>query len=123
MAYAIFYEHEDLTAIAANVEATLANNYDQFLTTQERNSVKQTFQRAWNGGLNSWATAPLAPPANQEGDPLITIIVVSGQQVSLQALRDALRLLGTKVPNASYMIRIADDLGGSSAAIEPWPPA
>lgn len=121
MAYAIFYEHEDLTQIAANVQATLASNYDQFLTTQERNSVKQTFQRAWNGGLNGWSTAPQAPPEKQEGDPLMTIVVVSGTQVSLQALIDALRLLGTKVPNAAYMGRIADDLMGASAAVEPWP--
>lgn len=121
MAFAIFYEHEDMTLIAANVAATLNNDYDSFLTTQERNSVKQTFQRCWNGGLNAWATAPQAPIEKQEGDPLMRIVVVSGQQVSLQALRDALRTIGTKVPDASYMIRIADDLGGSSAAVEPWP--
>lgn len=119
--YAIFYNHEDLTAIAANVQATLASDYDNFLTTQERNTVKQTFQRAWNGGLNGWATAPVAPPEKQEGDPDTRIIVVSGQQVSLQALRNALYVLASRVPGAAYMGRIADDLGGSSGAVEPWP--
>ena len=121
MAYAVFYNHQDLTDIAANVSATLANNYDQFLTTQERNTTKQTFQRAWNGGLNGWSTAPIAPVNKQEGDPDTRIIVVSGAQVSLQALITAIRLIGTKVPGAAYMIAIADDLMGSSGAVEPWP--
>lgn len=121
MAYAIFYNHQDLTAIAANINATLANNYDPFLTTQERNSTKQTFQRAWNGGLNGWSTAPLAgaqdPNGGLGGDS--TIIVVSGQQVSKADLLAALRVIGNKVPNAAYMLAIADDLVGT--AIEPWP--
>lgn len=121
MAFAIFYEHEDLTKIAANVQATLASDYDAFLTTQERNTIKQTFQRCWTGGLSGWATAPQAPPEKQEGDPLMTIVVVSGQQVSLQALISALRTIGQKVPNAGYMFNIADDLMGASAAVEPWP--
>ena len=121
MAYAIFYNHQDLTAIAANVEATLANNYDQFLTTQERNSAKQTFQRAWTGGLSGWSTAPIAPIEKQEGEPDTRIIVVSGAQVSLAALISTLRVLAAKVPGAAYMSRIADDLSGSSGAVEPWP--
>lgn len=121
MAYAIFYNHEDLTAIAANVEATLASNYDQFLTTQERNNAKQVFQRAWTGGLSGWSTAPIAPVEKQEGDPDTRIIVVSGAQVSLQDLRNVLNLLAGKVPGATYMARIATDLGGTSGAVEPWP--
>lgn len=121
MAYAIFYNHQDLTAIAANVETTLANNYDQFLTTQERNSVKQTFSRFWNGGGSGWSTAPIAPVEKQEGDPDTRIVVITGAQVSLQALRDALDVLAAKVPGAAYMGAISRDLGGSSAAVEPWP--
>lgn len=121
MAYAIFYNHQDLTAIAANVNATLANDYDQFLTSQERNTCKQTFQRVWNGGLNGWSTAPLAgaldPNGGLGGDS--TIIVVSGQQVSKADMLAALRIIGTKVPNALYMLAIADDL--TRTAIEPWP--
>ena len=121
MAYAIFYNHKDLTAIAANVQATLASNYDQYLTNPERNSSKQIFQRNWNGGLSGWSTSPIAPVQYQEGDPDTRIIVVSGSQVNLADLRNTLRLLGTKVPGAQYMIAIADDLNGTSAAIEPWP--
>ena len=121
MAFAIFYNHQDLTAIAANVQATLASNYDQFLTTQQRNTIKQTFTRDWNGGLNGWATAPIAPLNKQEGDPDTRIIVVSGQQVLLADLISALRTLGGVVPGALYMIAIADDLSGTSGAVEPWP--
>ena len=119
--YAIFYEHQDLTEIAANVQATLAGSYDQFLTTQEKNFCKQTFQKHWNGGLKNWATAPQAPIEKQEGDPLMTIVVVSGNGVFLQDLRTALYLLGQRVLNAQYMYAIADDLAGASAAVEPWP--
>lgn len=119
--YAIFYEHQDLTAIAANVSATLSNNYDQFLTAQERNTAKQTFQKAWNGGLKNWSTAPIAPVEHQEGDPNMRIVVVSGNGVFLQDLRVALYLLAQRVPGAEYMAAIADDLAGASAAVEPWP--
>lgn len=119
--YAIFYEHQDLTAIAANVSATISNSYDAFLTTQERNTIKQTFQKAWNGGLKNWATSPIAPIDRQEGDPNMRIVVVSGQGVSLQDLRVALYILAQRVPGAQYMAAIADDLAGLSAAVEPWP--
>ena len=125
MAYAIFYSHQDLTSLAANVEATLASNYDAFLTTQERNTIKQTFQRAWTGGLSGWATAPAAGALDPNYDPLnpaytadSLIIVVTGQQVSKASLISALNTLGTKVPNAQYMVAIAADLIGTS--VEPW---
>lgn len=121
MAYAIFYNHQDLTAIAANVEATLAGNYDQYLTVQERNNAKQVFQRAWTGGLSGWSTSPLAPLEHRD-DVDCRIVVVTGQQVSLQALRQVLYLLAQKVPGAAYMRAISDDLGGWSGAVEPWPP-
>ena len=45
MSYAIFYNHQDLTEIEANINATLANSYDQFLTVQERNTTKQTLPK------------------------------------------------------------------------------
>jgi len=122
MAYAIFYNHQDMTAIAANVSATLANDYDAYLTVTERNFCKQMFQRAWVGGLSGWATAPIAPPERQEGDPDTRIVVVSGPQVRKQDLIDALFILAAKVPGAAYMGAIARDLQGESGCVEPWPP-
>jgi len=126
MAYAIFYNHQDCTAIAANVQATMANSYDDYLTVQEKNTTKQTFQRAWVGGLNGWATAPLAPPEYSDGDPDCRIVVVTGAQVSRATLIDSLNILAAKVPGAAYMGAIARDIwgnnGDSSASVEPWPP-
>ena len=128
MAYAIFYNHQDLTEIAANVQATLSNNYDAFLTTQERNTTKQTFQKAWTNGLSGWATAPLAGTSDPNYDPNnpaatadSLIIVVSGTGGSAPKKADliaAMHLLGQKVPNAQYMYAIGDDLIGT--CIEPW---
>jgi len=121
MAYAIFYNHQDLTAIAAEVQATLVNNYDQYLTVQERNTCKQTFQRAWTGDLSGWSTAPIAPLDRQEGDADTRIIVVTGAQVSKASLIAALNVIALKVPGATYMGAIARDLAGESACVEPWP--
>jgi hypothetical protein len=115
MAFAMFYNHQDSTAIAANIEASLV---DARLTNQER----QVAQRAWNGGLKNWSTAPVAPLDRQEGDPDTRIIIVDGPQVSLQALINLLLSLSVKIPGALYMSAIADDLSRSSGAVEPWPP-
>ena len=132
--FALFYNREDLTAIAA--EAT-----NPGLTTQER----QYANRLWNGGLNGWASAPTAPEAQscvivpfsppnlkptQTVTPLgdgtfklcdsdIRVCVVSGTQVSKQQTIDWLRLIGNKYPGALYMTAIADDV--ERTAIEPWP--
>lgn len=124
MAFAIFYNSTDLNAIAAQVSATLANNYDSFLTTQQRNTVKQTFNRCWQNGLSGWASAPLAGAQSpNDGDADARIIAVNSSQVTKQNLIDALRIIGNnvpaaQVPSAPYMLAIANDLQGT--AIEPW---
>lgn len=120
MSFAIFYDAEDLAAIAAQIQATLESNYDAFLTTQERNSIKQNFNRLWGNGFSGWATAQTAPLAKQEGDPNMKIVVYAGSQVTVAQLRADLTTLATKVPGASYMKAISDDLAGFSAAVEPW---
>lgn len=128
MSYAIFYSHEDLTSIAANVQATISNSYDAFLTVQERNSVKQAFQKAWTNGLSGWATAPpagaLAPdydpnfPQNTADSLIVMVNGNGGSSPTKDALISAMRVIGGKVPNAQYMIAIADDLVGT--CVEPW---
>jgi hypothetical protein len=117
--YAIFYNHQDLTAIAANVNATLSGNYDQYLTTGERTLAKQTFQKHWNGGLKNWSTAPVAPVEYQGGDADTRIIVVGGQGVIKQDLITVLYLISQRVPGTAYMGSIARDL--EATAVEPWP--
>lgn len=132
MAFVIFYNHQDLTAIAANVEATMASNYDAyFQSVQERNQVKQTFQRCWTGGLSGWSTSPTIMqkyPTHPEylalygdNDADCRAIEVSGPQVSLAGLVDALRIMGTRVPGAYYMVTIGNDL--SRTGVEPPPAA
>ncbi len=136
--FALFYNRFDVAQIVAEVS-------NPGLTAQERN----TANRYWNGGIKDWAAAPQAPqvepyscvtmPNDPTGqvepwktitnngngtwtvcDPQMTIIIVSGTQVSKQGLIDFLRLIGTKYPAASYMLGIADDV--QLNAVEPWPP-
>lgn len=131
--FAIFYNREDFTAIAA--EAT-----NPGLT----NTEKQYANRLWSGGLSAWASAPTAPEAQScvvipfqptnlnptqtatdlgNGswklcDSDIRVCVVSGTQVSKQQTIDWLRLIGNKYPGALYMTAIADDI--ALTAVEPW---
>lgn len=133
--FAIIYNREDLTAIAA--EAT-----NPGLT----NAEKQIANRYWNGGVKDWATAPYAGdvnacvdiPFDPTGDPIyagktitnlgnghwrvcdpdIRAVVVTGTQVSKAGLVTFLRQIGNKYPGANYMLSIADDV--ENTAIEPW---
>lgn len=133
--FAIFYDINDLNAIAAAV-----NNPG--LTPQER----QEINRYWNAGLRDWQTAPTAPDAqactitknnpannplltgyvftdNGDGtwklcDPNIKVIVMSGSQVSKSGLINWLRTVGGKYPSLLYMQAIADDIALTS--VEPW---
>jgi len=114
--YGILYNHQDLTAIAANVQTSLT---DARLTNQER----QVANRHWNAGLNAWSTAPVAPLEWQSGDPDTRVVVVSHPQVNIQQLIDLLRAVGTRIPGASYMLAIADDIARPSGGQQPWPPA
>ena len=134
--FALFYQREDLTALAA--EAT-----NPGLTPSER----QYAQRLWNAGLKDWASSPTAPdeyacvlipfdPTGQPGyagktitnmgggtwrvcDPNILIVVVSGPQVSKQQTVDWCRLIGGKYPGAAYLENLASDI--EAQAVEPWP--
>lgn len=134
--FALFYQREDLTAIAA--EAT-----NPGLTPSERNYAT----RLWNGGLKDWASAPTAPdkyacveipfdPTGQPAyanktitnlgngkwrvcDPNILVVVVSGAQVSKQQTVDWCRLIGNKYPGARYLENIGNDI--EHEAVEPWP--
>lgn len=114
--FAIFYNREDLTPIAA--EMTNVN-----LSAQDRN----TANRYWVAGVRDWASAPLAPveqrcvdtPMGQMCDDDMRIVVIDGNQVSKAGLIALLRKVGNTYPGARYMIAIADDM--ENTAIEPWP--
>jgi hypothetical protein len=110
MPFAIFYNREDLTPIAAEVGRADIPPGD-----------KQIAQKLWNGGLKNWNTAPLAPPDRNSGDPDCRILVVDST-VSLAEFRLFLRRMAASNPGAEYLNALADDMMGESGAVEPWPP-
>lgn len=122
MAFAIFYEHGDLAPIVANVQAAGLGSYSQFLTNSER----QLAQRAWNGGLKDWATAPIAQAPCEQPDPNTTTrrVVVTAQNVTLAEFRALLYKVAASAgatAEMQYLRALADDMGGCAGAVEPWP--
>lgn len=118
--FAIFYEQGDLAQITANVQAIGAGSFVGLTNTDKTNAT-----RLWNAGLKNWATAPLGQsPYEQPGScPTCRQLVISGTQVNLQMLRDLLykvcRLPSSTV-DMQYLCALADDMGGTSGAVEPW---
>lgn len=112
MAFAIFYNREDVTRIIAEFQRSDIPN-------QDRNFAASV----WNAGLNTWSTA--APDPRPEEQPTDALMVVvdgkhQGSTITLQQFRDFLFKWGQQ-PGAEYLLAIYDDLGGKSGAEEPWP--
>ena len=114
MAFAIFYNREDATRIAA-----------EFTRADLPNQDRQFAQRCWNGGLNTWNLFAPDPRPGQPQPNDANIIVVNatqgGQPITLQQFRDFLYRYSAEV-GAEYLAALADDMAGSSGAVEPWPP-
>ena len=117
--FAILYNREDLSAIAADATNPGLSNAD-------RNEAN----RYWNAGIKNWSTAPIAPVefrctttsgGTTTCDDDMRLLVVSGQNVSKAGLVALLRRIGSTYPGAEYMDAIGDDV--ARTAIEPWPPA
>jgi len=108
MAFAIFYNRQDLTPIAAEVT-------NPSLAT----SLKTYGTKIWNAGLKNWGVAAISPPQYADNDPDCRIIVLDGNGITKQAVMDWLRQVAATVPGAWYMATIAEDMLGT--AIEPWP--
>jgi hypothetical protein len=109
MAFAIFYNRQDLTPIVAEATRPTLTGADRTLA-----------QKLWNGGLKGWDQAPVYGGREAEGDPDCRVVIVSAQGVSKQDMIDLLYRLANQ-PGAEYMRAIANDM--ESTAIEPWPPA
>jgi hypothetical protein len=112
MAFAIFYNREDATRIAA--EFTRSD-----LPPADRNFAMS----CWNAGLSQWNvenpdTRPDEPPTDAN------VIVIDGkhqgQTITLQQFRDFLYRYSA-ASGASYLSALADDMGRKSGAEEPWP--
>ena len=114
MAFAIFYNREDATRIAA-----------EFTRADLPQADKSFAQSCWNAGLNMWNQDNPAP-AEHDGPPQgdANIIVVAGKHqgnpITLQQFRDFLYRYSTAT-GAQYLAALADDMGGWSGAVEPWP--
>jgi len=114
MAFAIFYELEDLSSIAGSITASSLPPH-----------LRSTINKYWNGGVKDWATAPVGQsPADPPGACTLcrTLVITYGNLAEFrQLLRDVATALGT--PSAMYLIALARDMEGESGAMEPWPPA
>lgn len=107
MAFAIRYNTADTQALI-NAANTLN------LSGQDRNY----WTRVWNGGLSGWQTAPPCPAQYADNDPDCRQIVIT-----YGTLADLRAFLYKYAPQAPILAALADDMGGSSGATEPWPPA
>lgn len=110
MSFRIFYNVQDVTAIAAQVNQPLAG-----LTAAEKNLAKA----CWNGGLSAWQTAPQGQPPGDPFDPDCRVYTVNatfqGQPVTLAQFIALLeRMCAVDPINAQYMCAIASDLRSSA---------
>lgn len=114
MAFAIFYELEDLSSIAGSIQASSLPQ-----------QMKGTINHYWQGGVKNWDTAPVGQsPSDPPGacPACRTLVVTYGTLAEFrQLLLDVAAALGTDA--ARYLIALSQDMGGSSGAVEPWPPA
>ena len=114
MAFAIFYNREDVTRIAAEFTRADLPQADRSFATS-----------CWNAGLNTWNQVNPDPrPEEQPTDA--NMIVVNGKHqgkdITLQQFRDFLYRYSVSV-GAAYLAALAGDMGGKSGAEEPWPRA
>lgn len=112
MAFALFYNREDATRIAA-----------EFTRSDLPNADKSFAQSCWNAGLNTWNQVNPDPrPEEQPTDA--NMVVINGKHqgatITLQQFRDFLYRYASQ-PGAAYLGNLADDMGGKSGAEEPWP--
>lgn len=118
MAFAIWYNREDLTPIAAE------------FTRQDLSPADKGFANSvWGAGGSAWNTAPVeTDPLHAGGDPDCRRLVIDGNHkgspITLQQFRDFLyRQSALQGPGADYLRNLADDMfNGGSGAQEPWPP-
>lgn len=114
MAFAIFYNPDDLTGFQASItRLDISPAADRSLA-----------QSLWSAGINTWATAPQAPVEYQSGDPSTRIIVINGRHQGKDlTLADLRALLYRQAGplSAPILAALADDMGNRDGAKDPWP--
>lgn len=110
--FALFYNMQDLTPLTALIAGG----------SQFTNAERQTAQRLWNGGMNTW-DSPInligATDPRCNGDTDCRRVIVTGSQVSKQGMIDLCRSVGNRVVGAGFLIAIANDM--ETSCVEPWP--
>jgi hypothetical protein len=104
-----FYNRSDLGAIAVQLSRG-------DLTGQDKTEA----DASWDAGFRTWDIAARAPADRLEGDSDTRLLVITSNNLNLQDFRDLLMRMSTTYPGAEYLESISNDLGGSSAAVEPW---
>ena len=118
MAFAIFYNDEDLPFLEA------ARGQNVVISSADKNLLT----KVWNGGLKNWRSAPIAQSPFEQVIPTNTArMVVVTSTVSLADFRAALYRLAAANPligppgEEGYLKALADDMGRNCGAVEPWP--
>jgi hypothetical protein len=111
MAFALFYNMDDMASMAAQFNAAAIKNPDR--------NAGRTY---WNNGLSNWQSAPRAPVEHPgyDNDPDMRIVVVANN--TLAAFRQYLYALAAEYPvDCQFLAALADDMAFREGAVEPWP--
>ena len=113
MAFAIFYEIEDLQRMATQLA-------DASLPAKLRGDIN----KYWNGGFNGWATAPYGwrPGDTYEHERRTHYLIITYGTLAefRQLLVDVANALGTDA--AKVLISFAADMGRFCGGCDPYPP-
>lgn len=116
--WAILYNSADLAVIgpAANVIQIGGGG----ISTADRNAMRTM----WTGGVSTWATAPVAPSANREGDADTRVLACTtgslrGTATSFVELIEKYTRSG-RLPNI-YLLALCRDMKRPSGGRPTWP--
>lgn len=118
MAWAIIYNSADLAVIGPAANTIQAGGTG--ITTADRNAMRTM----WTAGLSSYATAPVAPSAFQEGDPDSRVLVCTAG--SLRGTSASFVELLEKYVNSGklsnrYLLGLTRDMKRPSGGKPSWP--
>jgi hypothetical protein len=113
MAFALFYNLQDLTPLAAQFNRT-------DLSTADKNYCKAL----WQNGGSGWSTAPIAPEPYAGGDPDCRVLVIAGtyqgQPLTLAQLVTFLWRMAAS-PGWEFMGSLAADISTGAGGKDPYP--
>lgn len=114
MPFAVFYNRQDLTPIAAELTRSSLQGAD-----------KQLAQKLWNGGVKNWDTAPFTMGTVDEAyacnDPDCRTLVIDAAGVTLADMTGLMRRIAASTPGAEYLIALARDMDNGGGAKDPYP--